>query len=156
MRPMSEPAASVEQRFGLGPIDQISFAVRDVDEAAVRYTAMFGGPFSVIDVPEMNVLCRGRPSTTTLKLGFGRTAGLEVELVQVVSGDWPTLSWLESHGEGLHHIRFPVPDVARTKAEMEQAGFEVTLDGTSGTISFAYLEAPLLSGMTIELISAPE
>jgi methylmalonyl-CoA/ethylmalonyl-CoA epimerase len=146
---------AMEQRFGLSSIDQISFAVRDVDEAVGRYTMMFGGPFSVVNVPQLDALCFGRPTTTALKLAFGRTAGLEVELVEVVSGEWPTLGWLDSHGEGLHHLRYPVPDVSGTRREMEEAGFVVTLEGTGGALSFAYLESPLLNGMTIELISAP-
>lgn len=143
----------MEPRFGLGPIDQISFAVADVDEAVGRYTAMFGGPFLVIDVPEINVLCRGVPSTAALKLGFGRTGSLEVELVQVVSGEWPTSTWLADHGEGLHHVRYPVADVAATRAAMAEAGFEVTLESVEGPVNFAYLESPLLNGMTIELVS---
>ena len=144
----------MDQRFGLGPIDQISFAVRDVEEAVGRYSAMFGGPFTVVDVPELEALCYGLPTRTTLKLAFGQTAGLEVELVQVVSGEWPTLAWLESYGEGLHHIRYPVSDFSVTRREMEAAGCTVTLEGTGGQFSFAYLEAPMLNGMTIELISA--
>jgi methylmalonyl-CoA/ethylmalonyl-CoA epimerase len=145
----------MEQRFGLGSIDQISFAVRDVNEAVERYSAMFGGPFTIVEVPGQEALCYGRPTTTSLKLAFGQTAGLEVELVEVVSGEWPTLTWLESHGEGLHHLRYPVADFSKTRNVMEEAGFVVTLEGTGGTLSFAYLESPLLNGMTVELISAP-
>ena len=143
---------TVEPRFQLGSIDQISFAVVDVDEAVPRYTAMFGGPFSVMDVPQIEVVCRGRPTTAALKLAFGRTADIEVELVQVVAGDWPTLDWLATHGEGLHHLRFPVADVDATRVEMEAAGFGVSLIGGQGGVSFVYLESPLLNGMTIELI----
>jgi catechol 2,3-dioxygenase-like lactoylglutathione lyase family enzyme len=147
--------APVEQRFGLGAIDQISFAVRSVDDAVPRYTAMFGGPFTVLDVPGMEVVVRGRPSTTTLRLGFGRTGDLEVELVEVVSGDWPTLSWLDEHGEGLHHLRYPVDDLAASRTEMESAGFAVAVEGGDEHVSFAYLESPLLNGMTVELIQMP-
>jgi methylmalonyl-CoA/ethylmalonyl-CoA epimerase len=150
---VSDLGGSAGQRFGLGQIDQISFAVVDLDAAVERYTAMFGGPFTLIEVPAIEVLCRGRPSTTALKLGFGRTAGLEVELVEVVSGDWPTLDWLERNGEGLHHLRYPVSDVHRTTSEMEEAGFEVTLESVGGPVTFAYVESPLLNGMTVELIS---
>jgi catechol 2,3-dioxygenase-like lactoylglutathione lyase family enzyme len=145
----------VDQRFGLGPIDQISFAVRSVDDAVPRYTAMFGGPFAVVDVPGMEIVCRGRPSTTSLRLGFGRTADLEVELVEVVSGEWPTLAWLDERGEGLHHLRYPVSDIAASRAEMEAAGFDVVVEGGSGGVAFAYLESPLLNGMTVELIQLP-
>jgi hypothetical protein len=147
---------SVEQRFGLGAIDQISFAVADVDEAVPRYTAMFGGSFEVLDVPKLRVECHGRPSTTTLRLGLGRTGNLEVELVQVVSGDWPTLDLLSTRGEGLHHVRYPVADIATSRAEMEAAGCVVTMRGEAGGVAFTYLECPLLNGMTIELIQMPE
>jgi methylmalonyl-CoA/ethylmalonyl-CoA epimerase len=145
----------VEQRFGLGAIDQISFAVASIDDAVPRYTAMFGGPFSVMDIPSLEVICRGRPTAASLRLAFGRTADIEVELVEVVSGDWPTLAWLAERGEGLHHLRYPVDDIAASRAEMEAAGFEVTLVGGSGGVYFSYLEAPLLNGMTIELIQMP-
>lgn len=149
-------AQSVEQRFGLGAIDQISFAVADVDEAVPRYTAMFGGRFDVLDVPKLRVECHARPSTTTLRLGLGRSGDIEVELVQVVSGDWPTLDLLTTRGEGLHHIRYPIPDIATSRAEMEAAGCVVTMRGEAGGVSFSYLECPMLNGMTIELIQNPE
>ena len=148
---MSVDTSSV-QRFGLGPIDQISFAVASVDEAVPRYTAMFGGPFVVVDVPGLDVVCDGRPGTTSLRLAFGRTGDMEVELVEVVSGDWPTIGWLEEHGEGLHHVRYPVPELQATRTEMEAAGFTLRLAGGTGGVSFAYLESPLLNGMTVELI----
>jgi methylmalonyl-CoA/ethylmalonyl-CoA epimerase len=145
-----------EPQFGLGSIDQISFAVRSVDEAVPRYRAMFGGPFAVMDAPDLEIVCRGRPSTTSLRLAFGRTGDIEVELVEVVSGDWPTIDWLDTHGEGLHHLRYPVTDIATTQAEMEAAGFGLTVRGGSGGVSFAYLESPMLNGMTIELIQMPQ
>jgi methylmalonyl-CoA/ethylmalonyl-CoA epimerase len=145
----------IEPRFGLGSIDQISFAVANVDEAVPRYTAMFGGPFNVVDVADLEVVCRGRPSTTSLRLAFGHTADIEVELVEVVSGDWPTVEWLATHGEGLHHLRYTVADIAASRAEMETTGFEVSLVGGAGGVSFSYLESPLLNGMTIELIQLP-
>jgi methylmalonyl-CoA/ethylmalonyl-CoA epimerase len=138
------------QQFGLGPIDQISFAVRSIDDALPRYTAMFG-PFVVVDVPGLDVRCRGRASTTTLKLAFGRSRDVEIELVEVVTGDWPTIQWLASNGEGLHHIRYPVDEVASSCKEMVAAGFEVTLEGSAGGVSFVYLESPFLNGMTVEL-----
>jgi methylmalonyl-CoA/ethylmalonyl-CoA epimerase len=137
-------------RFGLGAIDQISFAVPNMDDALPRYTAMFGGPFTVIDVPGLEVLVRGEPSSTTLRLGFGTTGSIEVELVEVLEGLWPTLDWLDRHGEGLHHLRYPVDDVAATRSEMIAAGFEVSVESVDG--DFVYLESPLLNGMTVELL----
>ena len=142
-------------QFGLGPIDQLSFAVPSVDDALPRYQSMFGGEFTAMDVPGMDVVVRGRPETVSLRLGFGSTAGLEVELVEVVSGGWPTVPWIAEHGEGLHHVRYPVDDFAGTSDEMQAAGCTLVMEGHSGPVSFGYLEVPALNGMVIELIQMP-
>jgi hypothetical protein len=142
-------------QFGLGPIDQLSFAVPSVDDALPRYQAMFGGEFTTMDVPGMDVVVRGRPERVSLRLGFGSTAGLEVELVEVVSGDWPTVPWIAEHGEGLHHVRYPVDDFAGTCADMQASGCTLLMEGHSGSVSFGYLEVPALNGMVIELIQMP-
>jgi catechol 2,3-dioxygenase-like lactoylglutathione lyase family enzyme len=152
---MDDDATAIQQRLGLGAIDQISFAVPSVDDALPRYAAMFGGPFTAMDVPNFDVVCRGTPSSTTLRLGFGRSGQLEVELVEVVSGAWPTIDWLAEHGEGLHHLRYPVDDLAATRADLEAAGCTVILEGGTAGVSFAYLEVPMLNGMVIELIQMP-
>jgi catechol 2,3-dioxygenase-like lactoylglutathione lyase family enzyme len=152
---MAQTAGDVAGRFGLGPIDQISFAVADADEAALRYAALFGGEFQVIDADMPEILLRGRPASVRLRLGFGRTGPIEVELVQVVSGEYPTKDYLAKQGEGVHHVRFPVSDLKATQAAMEEADYTVTLEGASGGILFAYLESPDLAGATIELIQFP-
>ena len=148
---MTTPVPTAAQ-FGLAAIDQISFVVADADEAARRYEPIFG-PFLVVDVPAMDVTYRGRPSTVTLKLGFGRSGPLEVELVQVVDGDSPGKDHLASHGEGFHHVRFPVSDLRATQVAMEDAGWVTTFAGESEAISFAYLEPPPTQASTvIELV----
>lgn len=156
---MSQPdthvGTDIGRRFGLGPMDQISFVVADVEEAVSRYTAMFGGPFDVMDVP-MEVVYRGEPTSVELRLAFCGAGPVEVELVQPLSGDSPAREFLESHGEGLHHVRFPVSDMESARAEMEAEGFETIFSGGSHGVSFAYLEAPLLGGMVVELLSMPE
>ena len=143
------------QLVGLGAIDQLSFAVPSLDDALPRYEAMFGGPFTAMDVPGMEVVVRGRPETVSLRLGFGQTAGLEVELVEVVSGGWPTVAWLAEHGEGLHHLRYPVDDFGRSRAELEAAGCSVLMEGHNFGVSFGYFEVPMLNGMVVELIQMP-
>jgi methylmalonyl-CoA/ethylmalonyl-CoA epimerase len=152
---MTTVGDALTQKFGLGPIDQISFAVSSVDDALPRYEAMFGVGFFVIDVPGMEVVVRDRPETVDLRLAIGRSGGLEVELVEVVSGGWPTVAWLAEHGEGLHHLRYPVDDFARSRDEMLAAGCTPVMEGHVGDAAFGYLEVPLLNGMVVELIHMP-
>jgi hypothetical protein len=108
-----------------------------------------------MDVPGMDVVVRGSPESVALRLGFGRTAGLEVELVEVVSGGWPTVAWLADHGEGLHHVRYPVDDFAATRDVMAGDGCTLVMEGHVGPVSFGYLEVPKLNGMVVELIQMP-
>jgi hypothetical protein len=142
----------LSDRYGLGPIDQISFAVADVDEAATRYSAIFG-PFEVVDVPKMDITWRGEPSTVTFKLGFGRSGGLEIELVQVVDGDSPAREHVENHGEGFNHVRFPVSSIEEKRSAMEREGWVTIFSGKSGDVSFAFLQPPsTLKSSIVELI----
>lgn len=149
----------VAGRFGLGPIDQISFAVEDMAAVLPLYSALFGELTTrrVTLTPD-RVTYRGRPASATLLLGFGRTGDVEVELVQVEDGEAPSLEHLRRHGDGLHHVRFPVDDLDAKEAEMAAAGFETILRGTTprGAV-FAYLEAPARFGHSvIELIQQPQ
>jgi methylmalonyl-CoA/ethylmalonyl-CoA epimerase len=152
--------ASVAAGFGLGPIDQISFAVTSVEQSLPWYEALFGGPFSVRDVtlaPDA-VTYRGAPADAVLRLAFGRTAGIEVELVEVLRGEAPSLEHLREHGDGLHHVRFRVTDLEAKKEQLTAAGFEVIFDGTTARgSSFTYVQAPASLGHTvIELIQHRE
>ena len=148
---MTTPVPPLE-RFGLGAIDQISFAVADVEDAAQRYQSIFG-PFQIVDVPAMDITYRGRPSSVTLRLGFGRSGSVEVELVEVIAGDSPARDHIETRGEGFHHVRFPVSDLKATQAAMEEQEWSTIFAGGTGGVSFAYLEPPpAQENVVIELI----
>jgi methylmalonyl-CoA/ethylmalonyl-CoA epimerase len=76
--------------FGLGPIDQISFAVVDLQAALPLYSALFGD-FTTrrVELRPDRVSYRGQPASARLLLGFGRTGDVEVELVEVEEGEAP-------------------------------------------------------------------
>jgi len=148
-------AASIGGTLGLGPIDQVSYAVRNLDEALPRYAALFG-PFRTMSVKLDGLAMRGREVKAELNLGFGRSGDLEVELVEVVSGDFPQTEFLRRHGEGLHHVRFLVEDVPAKIEELTREGYQLVLTGLGGQVLFAYLEAPdFLGGSLIELLRKP-
>jgi methylmalonyl-CoA/ethylmalonyl-CoA epimerase len=145
-------SATISADFGLGPIDQISFAVASVARALPAYEAVFGGPFTVRDV-ELDPACvsyRGAPADAVLRLAFGETAGIEIELVEVLRGEAPSIEHVRTHGEGLHHVRFQIADIEAKSAELAAAGFEVIFGGTTPSGSrFAYVEAPESFGYTV-------
>ena len=138
--------------FGLGAIDQVSFAVRDAEDAARRWEPIFG-PFEIMTVDLPAIEYRGRASSARLTLGFGRSGDIEIELVEVLEGDSPVADHLAEHGEGIHHVRFPVHDLAGKRAAMEAAHWTTIFAGEGGPVSYAYLEPPAeVGGTVIELI----
>jgi methylmalonyl-CoA/ethylmalonyl-CoA epimerase len=148
---------TIAASFQLGTIDQIAFVVRDMGAALPAYTALFG-PFETrtITLPPDNTTDRdGRPVSARLALAIGRSGTLEIELIAVEAGAIVHGDHLRLHGEGMHHVRYPVADLAAKRREMEAAGFTTILLGGGGPSGsqFAYLEAPDRLGHTvIELI----
>lgn len=156
---VSEQAGSFQTlaaSFGLGPLDQIAFAVDDIDAVLPSYQAMFGeftvqtATFATGD----DVTYRGEPARASLKVALGRSGDIEIELIEVVEGDAPTLEHVRRYGDGVHHIRFPVADLTERLAALEAAGCETVLYGCRPSgLKFAYLESPEAFGHTLfELI----
>lgn len=66
----ADEASTLGQRFNLGPVNQVAFVVRNLDQALPAYEALFG-PFHVIEVsteakyrgktifPKLKRLCAG-------------------------------------------------------------------------------------------------
>jgi methylmalonyl-CoA/ethylmalonyl-CoA epimerase len=141
-------------RLGLPPIDQIGFVVRDLDAAVARYEPLFG-PFTFMDGSVPAVAYRGRVDDCQLRLAFGRSGAVEIELIQWVSGHSPHREFIESGREGMHHLRFRVDDVDAWTERVREAGYSpVWYKRFQPDLVFAYLERaddPLL----IELIQLP-
>jgi methylmalonyl-CoA/ethylmalonyl-CoA epimerase len=152
----AESTREVAASLGLGPLDQIAFAVDNIDAVLPAYRAMFGA-FTVQTATFSNgddVTYRGAPAHATLKVALGRSGDVEIELIQVVEGEAPTLEHVRRHGDGVHHIRFPVADLIGREADLHAAGFETVFHGCRPSgLKFAYLESPKAFGHTLfELI----
>jgi hypothetical protein len=148
---MAEVKSTAEE-FGLGAIDQISYAVQSVGKSLPDYERLFGA-FSTRTVELPDLWFRGRKTQAVLTLAFGRSGALEIELVEPVSGDFPQVGFLQQHGEGLHHVRYIVSDLEDKLALMESHGYRVVMRGVSPGVRFSYLEAPSIMGdCMIELL----
>ena len=101
---------------------------------------------------------RGQKSDVTLKMGFGRSGPLEIELIEPVTAGSPHREVLEKRGEGVHHVRFSVPDLDPLFAGLEELGFVNIWSHEMPEIParWAYLEGPSdQGGALIELYQGP-
>lgn len=127
--------------LGLPPIDQIGFVVRDLDAAIAQYDALFG-PFKKMEPGIYHASYRGQPkSPYDLRLAFGRTGDVEVELIQWVSGDTPHRDFIQAGREGMHHLRFRVDRADPWVEKLKAIGYEpVWQDRMNPEICYVYCE----------------
>jgi methylmalonyl-CoA/ethylmalonyl-CoA epimerase len=149
---MSNAAASLAA-LGLGPIEQVAYIVEDMDHAIPRYEALFG-PFTVSEQTLDDVTYRGKRADIALKMAVNNDSPVEIELIQPTKGESPWTEHLANHGEGLHHVRFRVPEIDPKLEELCAQGFETLLYKRFGpTVAFAYVQTPeSFGGHVIELL----
>jgi catechol 2,3-dioxygenase-like lactoylglutathione lyase family enzyme len=146
----------ISGRFGLGPIDQVAYVVADMEKALPGYEDLFG-PFEVSEADLPDCTIRGRQASCRLKLAVNRTGPVEVELIEVLEGHTTHSEHLDTHGAGLHHVRFRVSGLDDRLEELAGAGFEpIFIKRFAPGVAFAYVELPApLGGGVIELLELP-
>lgn len=135
------------------PISQIAIVVHDIDQALERYHRALGwGPWNVYEhkPPALHdTYLHGRPTDFTMIGAETHVGEIVVELLQPEDGPSIYKEWLDSHGEGLHHIAVMRPTPAESEAtrrRFEDMGAGILMEGRIGeTIHFYYLDTePLL------------
>jgi methylmalonyl-CoA/ethylmalonyl-CoA epimerase len=148
---------SVAETLGLLPIDQVAWLVHDIDKALQTFEPLFG-PFTRMESEIHGSIFRGRKTDMKLEIAFGRSGGVEIELIAVLEGNGPHREFLDTRGEGVHHIRFQVEDIAEPRRQLEGLGFEVFWEHgiPEMNIAWAYFEAPKdQGGAVVELLQMP-
>ncbi len=135
----------------LPPIDQVGYVVKSLDETTRRYAQLFG-PFVLMDSPLTGVLHRGKPADVNLRIAYGSAGPLEMEFIEVLSGQSPHAEFLAAGREGIHHVRYRVPDCDATIAALRGEGFAPIWYHDMGFAKFAYLEHASRDGVLIELL----
>lgn len=138
-----------------GTVLELCQVVRDIDKALDHWTKTIGaGPFFLFDVPVLpGQLYRGEPTEVSMRVAFGFTGGLLIELLQQTN-DTPSIfsEMLDARGDGYHHVMLRVPyddGVARLSGQ----GHEIAFSGQmpSGE-RFCLFDTRKADGSYIELM----
>ena len=129
----------------LTEIDHVAIAVRDLDAAVAWYAEVFGATVAHREVVE-----RDGVEEALLKV-----ADSYVQLLTPVRDDSPVAKYLETRGEGIHHVGYRVEDCAVALAAVQAAGGR-TIDaaprpGSRGT-TVAFVHPKASFGTLIELV----
>jgi methylmalonyl-CoA/ethylmalonyl-CoA epimerase len=95
----------------LKKINHIAIAVSNLEQAAKFYQEVLGLALSGVEVV----------AAQKTKVGFFRIGESNIELVQPSEPDSPLVKFLETKGQGIHHVCFEVDDVeAEVRAYLEK------------------------------------
>ncbi len=131
----------------------VAVVVRDIDKTVKRLEAMGIGPFRAGEAPPgaEGMFYRGKPLAMDFKELIAKLGDIELELFQPGEKPSPWKEFLETRGEGLHHLGFRVDDVEKEIDRLTKQGAEVTLTAKAyGKIAGAYLDLKA-GGIIVEL-----
>jgi hypothetical protein len=114
-----------------GSILELCQIVRDIDKAVAHWTQVLGaGPFFVFDVPVLpGQVYRGAPTEVSMRVAFGFSGGLLIELLQQTSpGASVFTEMLDNKGEGYHHVMMR-GDYDAGVARLSGQGFDMAFSG---------------------------
>lgn len=130
-------------------INHIAIAVNSLEEAAKFYQTVVGLTLSGIEVV---------PAQKT-KVGFFKIGESNIELVQPAEPDSPLVKFLETKGQGIHHICLEVDDVeAEVKSFVEKGATMVDQKPRPGAHNtrVAFVHPKSSGGVLIELCEYPK
>lgn len=94
-------------------IEHIGIAVKDLTKSNDLFTKLLGGsPYKMEEV-----------LTEKVKTSFFKTGENKIELLEAINNEGPIAKFLESRGEGIHHIAFDVEDIRAEMKRLKEEGF---------------------------------
>lgn len=138
-----------------GSVLELCQVVRDIEPALEHWTRTIGaGPFFVFDVPVLpGQMYRGKPTEVAMRVGFGFSGGLLIELLQQTN-DGPSVfqEMLADRGQGYHHIMIRGP-YEETFERLKSRGHEVAFSGQMPAGErFCLFDTQAADGAFIELM----
>jgi methylmalonyl-CoA/ethylmalonyl-CoA epimerase len=130
-------------------INHIAVAVNNLEEAAGFYQTVMGLTLSGIEVV----------TAQKTKVGFFKIGESNIELVQPAEPDSPLVKFLETKGQGIHHICLEVDDIeAEVKTFLEKGATMVDQKPRPGAHNtrVAFVHPKSSGGVLIELCEFPK
>ncbi|HSN54829.1 MAG TPA: methylmalonyl-CoA epimerase [Candidatus Sulfomarinibacteraceae bacterium] len=130
-------------------LDHVAIAVEDLDRAIAEYRTRYG----------VEPVHRERVQSQGVEEAMIPVGGSFVQLLMPLSADTPVGRFLESKGEGLHHVAYAVVDIEAALDHLRSQGARLIDDqprvgGRGARIAFVHPKD--LAGTLIELVEHPE
>ncbi len=138
-----------------GRVRQNGYVVTDLDAALAHWSTVLDvGPwFALRGVTLEHSEYRGRPAATQISIALANSGDLQIELIQVLD-DSPSCyrEFIDSTGEGLHHLAWWTEDFDETIRHAGAAGWGVVQSGDLMGTRFCYFGTQTHPGTVAEVM----
>ncbi len=151
---------ALENAF-ISEVQQVALVVRDLDKALEEYTGRLGiGPWwvSFYGPPKLtDMRIRGEEIPYSMKLALAWTGKTMWELIEPVDGPSIYKEFLDSRGEGIHHVlvEHQGMDFETAVATFTERGCPPLMEGKFGDVRFAYVETDGPLKTVLEIVHRP-
>jgi len=137
-------------------VTQVAIVVKDIDKARNAWAQLLGVKVPDVSIAASNssrpTLYKGSPTDAKAKLAFFDMGNLQLELIEPMGGKSTWQDYLDTHGEGIHHIAFEVKGIDGVEKRFELQGTPtVQLGGWDGG-AYSYVDASRDLGCMLELL----
>ena len=94
-------------------LEHIGIAVKDLSQAVPLYESLLNAPCYKMEMVE----------SEQVHTAFFRQGETKIELLESLSADGPIGKFIQSRGEGMHHLAFHVEDIRAEMKRLKDAGF---------------------------------
>ena len=142
------------------PIDakricQVALVVRDIEKTAKSFCEIFGLPmpkiFQIPPVEEAHTKFRGKPTKTRAKLAVFDLGSLVLELTEPDAEPSSWKEFLDTKGEGVHHIGFMVDDLPATLEFLARKGVPERHSGDYPGGRYVFVESAQKLGVLLNV-----
>jgi methylmalonyl-CoA epimerase len=128
-------------------INHIGIAVKSIDEALKAYGDGLGGKIDTEVHRTADMVGR--------MVSIGET---KLEFLEPVGAGGVIAKFLESRGEGIHHICIEVDDIRKAIQDLTEKGFRMIdkepREGIEGLVAFVHPKS--MNGVLVELVETPK
>jgi hypothetical protein len=138
----------------LGPLRQVGYVVRDIEQAMMQWTRMGVGPWHYFEkVPVEDFRYKGIPYDLQTSVALANSGYVQLEIIQQ-RNDAPSLyrDFLRTGGEGAHHVAYWTEQFDEHSRLFVAGGYTIGHSGTIGVNGrFVYYIHEECPGTVIEL-----
>ena len=142
--------------LGSRVICQVGLIVRDIERSSAAYADLFG-----VEVPQWSLTdayesahteYHGQPTAARAKLAFFDMDSVQLELIEPVGGPSTWQAFLDTHGEGVHHLALQIKGMAEQIELLDRKGMPLEQQGDYTGGRYAYIDSVPQLKVMLELL----